>query len=87
VKRAVLTTSYTHTELKGGRVELLKLWLLLPRCGDGERSFLGVASDMGHAGVVDVITAEEALSRAVARGFTVETHDEWMARIDARGAA
>lgn len=87
MKRAVLTTSFTLTTLKDGRTELLKLWLLLPNCGEGEKAFLGVADARGRQGVDDVISEEVAISRAVARGFTVTTHDEWMARIDARGAA
>lgn len=88
MKHAVLTTSFTRTELRGGGHALLKLWLLLPNCGDGEKTFVGVADARGHEGVVDVITEAEAVARAERAGFTVTTHDEWMKRLDAlRGAA
>lgn len=88
MKRAVLTTSFTRTELRGGGHALLKLWLLLPDCGDGEKTFVGVADARGHEGVVDVVTESEAVARAERRGFTVTTHDEWMRQLDAlRGAA
>ncbi len=69
-KQATLTTCYEYTELRDGRRPLLKLWLLLPRCGDGERAFLGVAGDMGHPGV-ELTTAATATYRAEAAGFAV----------------
>lgn len=68
-RSATLTTCYEYTELRDGSRQMLKLWLLMPRCGDGERRFLGVASAMGAVGVVDVINAQEAEARARRAGY------------------
>jgi hypothetical protein len=48
LKPATLTTCFENFEHKDGSVRLEKLWLLLPRAGEGERRILCLATPRGY---------------------------------------